>query len=57
MATYGRDPGLIRAKVKQIIPEYQWRPQPARPETRPVAGLFAGVSRPPGSLEEHSKFA
>jgi FlaA1/EpsC-like NDP-sugar epimerase len=37
---YGESPELIRAKIKQIIPSYQWEPE-RQPEDLALAAGFA----------------
>lgn len=53
---YDQNPEMIRAKVKQIIPEYQWEPE-ARPQVTPLTVMLAEKSRLQASVLRQSKFA
>lgn len=56
MIAYGQDPKRIRAKLKQIIPEYQWEPV-GSPESMPATGVFAIDPQLLETLQKQSKFA
>jgi FlaA1/EpsC-like NDP-sugar epimerase len=53
---YEQNPEMIRAKVKQIIPEYQWEPM-TRLQTPPVTIVRTEKNRLPASVLRQSKFA
>ncbi len=53
---YDQDPDLIRAKVKQIIPTYQWE-QETRADIASLTAAFAESSRAHASPPQRSKFA
>ena len=41
LLAHGKSPDLIRAKIKQIIPTYQWEPEVQPPEMLSQTAIFA----------------